>query len=71
MTNCLIVFVAKLFTLGDDYKVYCGHGPATTIGFEKQNNSFLKENLRLIFFEGDNSLSSTVFLLHSLEINLQ
>jgi hydroxyacylglutathione hydrolase len=32
----------KLFILRDDYKVYCGHGPATTIGFEKQNNSFLK-----------------------------
>jgi glyoxylase-like metal-dependent hydrolase (beta-lactamase superfamily II) len=32
----------KLFTLGDDYKIYCGHGPATTIGFEKENNSFLK-----------------------------
>ena len=33
---------AKLFPLGDDYKVYCGHGPVTTVGFEKQNNSFLK-----------------------------
>lgn len=32
----------QLFTLGDDYKVYCGHGPATTIGFEKANNPFLK-----------------------------
>ena len=31
----------KLFTLGDDYKIYCGHGPATTVGFEKVNNPFL------------------------------
>lgn len=31
----------KLFTLGDDYQVYCGHGPATNIGFEKTNNPFL------------------------------
>lgn len=32
----------KLFTLPNEYKVYCGHGPETTIGFEKQNNPFLK-----------------------------
>jgi glyoxylase-like metal-dependent hydrolase (beta-lactamase superfamily II) len=31
----------KLFPLGDDFKVYSGHGPATTIGFEKKNNPFL------------------------------
>ena len=31
----------KLFPLGDDYKVYSGHGPTTTIGFEKNNNPFL------------------------------
>lgn len=31
----------KLFTLPDDFKVYCGHGPETTIGFEKANNPFL------------------------------
>ncbi len=31
----------KLFTLGDDYKVYSGHGPATNVGFEKMNNPFL------------------------------
>ncbi len=31
----------KLFTLGDDFKVYSGHGPVTTIGHEKKNNPFL------------------------------
>ena len=31
----------KLFTLPDDCTVYPGHGPETTIGFEKQTNPFL------------------------------
>ena len=31
----------KLFPLGDAYKVYNGHGPATTIGREKMSNPFL------------------------------
>ncbi|MES2133764.1 MAG: MBL fold metallo-hydrolase [Bacteroidota bacterium] len=31
----------KLFPLGDAMKVYSGHGPSTTIGFEKLNNPFL------------------------------
>jgi hydroxyacylglutathione hydrolase len=31
----------KLFPLGNDVKVYNGHGPATTIGHEKEFNSFL------------------------------
>ena len=30
----------KLFVLPDDVMVYPGHGPETTIGFEKQNNPF-------------------------------
>lgn len=30
----------KLFTLPDDVTVYCGHGPETTIGFEKRTNPF-------------------------------
>ncbi len=31
----------KLFALPDDTVVYCGHGPETTIGFEKKTNPFL------------------------------
>ena len=32
----------QLFTLPDDTKIYSGHGPMTTIGFEKMNNPFVK-----------------------------
>lgn len=32
----------QLFPLGDDVTVYCGHGPETTIGREKQHNPFVK-----------------------------
>jgi len=31
----------KLFTLPDDTVVYSGHGPETTIGFERRHNPFL------------------------------
>jgi hydroxyacylglutathione hydrolase len=33
----------KLLPLGDDFKVYSGHGPATDIGFERKNNPFISE----------------------------
>ena len=32
----------KLFTLDDTMVIYPGHGPKTSIGFEKENNPFLK-----------------------------
>lgn len=32
----------KLFPLGDDVKVFPGHGPSTTIGFERKHNPFLR-----------------------------
>ena len=31
----------RLLVLPEDVKVYPGHGPSTTIGYEKENNSFL------------------------------
>jgi glyoxylase-like metal-dependent hydrolase (beta-lactamase superfamily II) len=30
----------KIFPLGDDYTVYPGHGPVTTVGHEKKYNPF-------------------------------
>lgn len=32
----------QLYTLPNDYTVYCGHGSPTTIGHEKQYNSFVR-----------------------------
>jgi len=32
----------RLLTLPDDTVVYCGHGPRTTIGVERQSNPFLQ-----------------------------
>lgn len=32
----------QLFTLDDEVTVYPGHGPQTTIGYEKQHNPFLR-----------------------------
>jgi len=33
----------KLLVLPPETKVYCGHGPETTISFEKENNPFLMD----------------------------
>ena len=33
----------KLLTLDDDFTVYSGHGPSTTIGFERSHNPFLNQ----------------------------
>ena len=33
----------KLYTLPDNTKVLPGHGPSTTVGYEKANNNFVKE----------------------------
>lgn len=32
----------KLYKLPDDFIVYSGHGPETTIGYEKTNNAFVR-----------------------------
>lgn len=32
----------QFFTLPDETKVYSGHGPVTTVGYEKMNNPFVK-----------------------------
>lgn len=40
--NALINSIkTKLLALGDDYKVYSGHGPTTNIGHERKTNPFL------------------------------
>ena len=38
----------KLFNLGDDVKVYTGHGPETTIGHEKQTNPFVGQSASFV-----------------------
>lgn len=33
----------KIFSLDDSYQVLCGHGPHTTVGYEKQTNQFFRD----------------------------
>ena len=37
---------ARLFPLGDDLKVFTGHGPMTTLGRERRDNPFVGEHAR-------------------------
>jgi glyoxylase-like metal-dependent hydrolase (beta-lactamase superfamily II) len=37
----------RIAELGDDVKVYPGHGPATTIGHERRHNPFLNGSVRI------------------------
>jgi glyoxylase-like metal-dependent hydrolase (beta-lactamase superfamily II) len=39
----------RLLCLPDHTKVYCGHGPDTTIGHERTTNPFLNKNFREIY----------------------
>jgi hydroxyacylglutathione hydrolase len=32
-----------VLTLPDDYRLFPGHGPATTVGAERRGNPFLQE----------------------------
>jgi glyoxylase-like metal-dependent hydrolase (beta-lactamase superfamily II) len=40
--------LARICTLGDDVVVYPGHGPATTIGREREQNPFLNGTARIL-----------------------
>ncbi len=40
--NELVNSVKKLYALDGDYSVYCGHGPETSLGYERKNNAFVR-----------------------------
>ena len=42
-TKLLNSITEKLLPLGDDFAIYSGHGPATTIGRERAQNPFVQE----------------------------
>ena len=39
--------LTRIAALGDDVKVYSGHGPSTTIGHERAHNAFLNGSVRI------------------------
>jgi hydroxyacylglutathione hydrolase len=39
--SLILAITKKLLVLPDSTVVYCGHGPSTTIGYEKKNNPYL------------------------------
>ena len=45
-TQLLDSVTEKLLPLGDDFTIYPGHGPATTIGQERAQNPFVQEALQ-------------------------
>ena len=42
-TQLLNSITEELLPLGDDFAIYSGHGPATTIGQERAQNPFVQE----------------------------
>lgn len=42
----LLESLFMLMRLPEDVKVYCGHGPETSIGFEKEHNPYYNPNIR-------------------------
>ena len=42
MNTLINSITTKLLTLSDDYVVHSGHGPSTTIGYERKHNPFLQ-----------------------------
>ncbi len=42
METILRSIYSNLLTLDDETEVYCGHGPATTIGSEREHNPFIQ-----------------------------
>ena len=39
--SLILAITKKLLVLPDSTVIYCGHGPSTTIGYEKKNNPYL------------------------------
>lgn len=45
--SILISVANRLMTLSDDFEVFSGHGPKTTIGRERSSNPFIINNLKI------------------------